>query len=74
MFDKLVSNCEVAIDYTPDPLLKNEHLVLSGFKPSIRLGRKGDLSDFKHGCWCHTGWSENVTNCCITGIFPHNHL
>ncbi len=28
------------------------------FKPSIRMGKKGDLSDWMwNGCWCQTVWS-----------------
>ncbi len=45
------------------------------FKPSIRTGKKGDLSDFERGCcWCQTSWSEYFTNCWSTGIFTHNYL
>ncbi len=25
-----------------------------------------------NGCWCQTGWSEYLKNCCSTGIFAHN--
>ncbi len=40
------------------------------FKPSIRMGKKGDLSDFETwtGCWCQTGWSEYFKNCWSTGM------
>lgn len=43
--------------------------------PSIRMIRKGNLSNF--GCGVAVspgGWSEYCRNCWFTGIFPGNHL
>lgn len=39
--------------------------------PSIRMGKKGDLSDLKLGV---VVVSKYLRNCWCTGIFPTNHL
>jgi len=44
------------------------------FKLSMRMGKKGDFSDFEHVVWCQTSWSELFRNSWSNGIFTHNHL
>jgi len=40
-------------------------------KLNVRMGKKGDLSNFERGCWCQMGQSEYFTICSVTGIFTH---
>ncbi len=55
----------------------NEHENdLLEFKPSIRTGKKGDLSDFERGMVVGARRADLsiFKNCWSTGIFTHNYL